>query len=143
MKTQREISAGVIIYRRTKDGPKFLVLYHGNGYWSFPKGKLETGERGLEAAFREVSEETGIKAKDLILKQGFREANKYFFRRGREPIFKIAIFFLAEAKHDSIKISDEHDGFGWFLYGDAIKLLKHQGLREILKKANAWIKKKS
>ena len=36
----REISAGIIIYRRTGEGPKFLLLYHGGRYWNFPKGKI-------------------------------------------------------------------------------------------------------
>lgn len=96
----------------------------------------------MEAALREVGEETGIKTKDLVLRQSFREANKYFFRRGREPVFKIAILFLAEARHSDIKVSDEHEGYGWFLFNDATKLLKYQSLREILKKASRFIGKK-
>jgi len=40
----REISAGIIIYRRTLKGPKFLLLYHGNNYWNFPKGKIENAK---------------------------------------------------------------------------------------------------
>ena len=30
------------------------------GYWGFPKGHIEEGEKPLEAALREVSEETGF-----------------------------------------------------------------------------------
>ena len=93
-----------------------MVLYHGRGYWNFPKGKLEAGERGLEAALREVAEETGIKAKDLVLKPEFREANKFFFRRGKEPVFKVAIFFLAETARAEVKVSDEHEGYGWVFF---------------------------
>ena len=138
----REISARISIYRRTKEGPKFLVLYHGRGYWNFPKGKLEAGERGLEAALREVAEETGIKAKDLVLKPEFREANKFFFRRGKEPVFKVAIFFLAETARAEVKVSDEHEGYGWFLFKDALGLMKYQSYKQILKKANNFISNK-
>lgn len=31
-----------------------------DGYWGFPKGHIEEGEKPLEAALREVSEETGF-----------------------------------------------------------------------------------
>lgn len=32
----------------------------GDGYWGFPKGHLEEGENPLQAALREVQEETGF-----------------------------------------------------------------------------------
>jgi len=31
-----------------------------DGYWGFPKGHIEEGEKPIEAALREVSEETGF-----------------------------------------------------------------------------------
>jgi len=41
---QEQVAAGIIIYQRTKDGPRFLLLYHGGRYWNFPKGKIENQE---------------------------------------------------------------------------------------------------
>ena len=35
----------------------------GDGYWGFPKGHLEEGENPLQAALREVREETGFLVK--------------------------------------------------------------------------------
>ena len=32
----------------------------GDGYWGFPKGHLEEGEKPIQAAIREVQEETGF-----------------------------------------------------------------------------------
>ena len=32
----------------------------GDGYWGFPKGHLEEGETPIQAAIREVQEETGF-----------------------------------------------------------------------------------
>ncbi|MGI8960901.1 MAG: NUDIX hydrolase [Bryobacteraceae bacterium] len=46
--------------RDTPDGLE-LLLVHRKRYddWSLPKGKVETGEKPLHAAVREVREETG------------------------------------------------------------------------------------
>ncbi len=146
----REISAGIIVYRKTKEGPKFLLLYHGGRYWNFAKGKIETlskeeggqpkvKESSLKAALRETAEETGLKSGDLKLKSRFRVYEKYVFLRDRNKVFKIVIFYLAETREHQIKISDEHEGFGWFLYKDAKHLLKHKDSIAILKKAYNFI----
>ena len=86
----REISAGIIIYKREKDRDgkvetKYLLLYHGRGYWNFPKGRMEIGETILETAYRETQEETGIKVRDIKLEKGFRNSYRYTFlvERGR------------------------------------------------------------
>lgn len=39
------------------------LLIQRNGRWDLPKGKVEPGETLLQAALREVEEETGIKVK--------------------------------------------------------------------------------
>ena len=38
-----------------------MLLIQRNGRWDLPKGKVEAGETLLQAALREVEEETGIK----------------------------------------------------------------------------------
>ena len=143
----REISAGLIIYKKEKDRDdkvqvKYLLLYHGRGYWNFPKGKLEKEERSYQAAFREVTEETGIPSRFLKMEKNFRVTDQYIYQREGQKIFKIVIFFLAQAFQSQIKLSYEHEGYGWFLHKDAQQLLKHQNLRGILKRANDFLQKK-
>ena len=57
-------AAGGIVVRSAKKGHKVLLV-HRPGYndWSFPKGKLDPGEKFKEAALREVKEETGFRCK--------------------------------------------------------------------------------
>lgn len=150
----REISAGIVIYRKTKEGPKFLLLYHGGRYWNFPKGHIETlpaasdkegevatRETSLAAAVRETAEETGLLREDLKIESEFKAYEKYTFYKGRNRIFKIVIFYLAETKERQIRISDEHEGFGWFLYKDAKRLFQpYKDGEAILKKAVDFIK---
>ncbi len=43
------------------DADGSMLLIRRNGRWDLPKGKVEPGETLLQAALREVEEETGIK----------------------------------------------------------------------------------
>ena len=60
-------SAGMLLYRRTREGIEILLGHPGGPYfedkdvgaWSIPKGQVEDGESLLSVAKREFSEETG------------------------------------------------------------------------------------
>jgi predicted NUDIX family NTP pyrophosphohydrolase len=63
----REVSAGVLAWRRGAGGVEFLLVHPGGPYWagkdeaawSIPKGLVEPGEAGWAAARREFAEELG------------------------------------------------------------------------------------
>ncbi|PIR87301.1 MAG: hypothetical protein COU11_00945 [Candidatus Harrisonbacteria bacterium CG10_big_fil_rev_8_21_14_0_10_49_15] len=138
---KKVVSAGIIVFRRTRDGIKFLILYHGGDYWNFPKGKLEEAERSWEAAFREVHEETGLKKSELKLVGNFKAFEKFHYQRGKEKIFKVVILYLAETTQKQITVSDEHDGFGWFRFADAKRIMaKHKDSIKILKQAYLFLR---
>ena len=56
------MAAGGVVHRENGDGKRKFLLVHRPRYddWSLPKGKLNRREGFLEAALREVREETGI-----------------------------------------------------------------------------------
>ena len=145
----KEISAGIIIYRKTSEGPRFLILYHGHGYWNFPKGKIESEERSFQTAIREVSEETGLTRNELKFNEYFKAYEKFTFWRKKEKIFKIIIFYLAETKRKAIKIStipegQPHEGFAWFTYKEAAKILsKYKDSQRVLRQAYDFLQKSS
>lgn len=139
---ERAFSAGLIIYRRTEEGPKFLVMYHRGRYWNFPKGKIEPGEKSIEAALRETEEETGLTKEDLRIKRGFRVHERFRFTSGRNKVHKTVILFLAEAEKKSIDISKgrHEEGYGWFLYRDARRLFEgYKESQAALKSAQEYI----
>lgn len=136
------VSAGFVVYRKTKEGSKFLLLYRGRNTWDMPRGKMEEDERSLQTAFREVGEETGLSRKDLKMQRNFKEFEKFPYNRGKEKMFKVIIFYLAETDKEEVKISDEHDGYGWFNLNDARRHLSRFKVRAgILRKASEYIKK--
>ena len=139
--TTREISAGIVVFRRTSEGPKFLILYHGGNYWNFPKGHLEGEEKDLAAALRETKEEAGLAARDLRIVQNFKAYERFSFRREGHGIFKIVIFFLAETNTSDIKISDEHQGYGWFNFREANKILgRYRDSQKVLRQAFEFLR---
>jgi len=143
----KEISAGIIIYRKTSEGLKFLILYHGHNYWNFPKGKIESEERSFQTALREVKEETGLTRNDLIFNENFKAYEKFTFwrRLGNKnvKVFKIVIFYLAETKKSQIKISKEHEGYGWFTHKEALRILsKYKDSQKVLTQAYKFLRGK-
>jgi len=151
----KEKSAGVIIFRKENNVNHYLLLHYApsepgkHGHWGFAKGHVELGETEEQTAIRETEEETGIR--DLKILPGFKEPEKYFFRkvyglkgeaRKKAPwVFKLVIFFIAETKQKEIKISDEHSDFLWVTYEEATKKLSFKNAKEILKKANTFVLK--
>lgn len=66
-KTRPKVGVGIILI---KNGMILLGKRkgaHGTGYWSTPGGHLEFGETVEECAFRELAEETGLKALSIKL----------------------------------------------------------------------------
>ena len=62
-------SAGILLYRFHTNLPEVLLVHPGGpfwarkdlGSWSIPKGEFENDENALEAAKRELEEETGLR----------------------------------------------------------------------------------
>ena len=143
---KKQVVAGFVVYRRTVDGIKFLLLYRRGNYWNFPKGHFDIGENSLDTALRETKEETGLGKDDLRILPQFRAYEKFYFRRGDTKIYDTVILYLAEARKAEVTISTrEHSGFAWFLYDDAVKILgaKYGGTKKVLKQAHDFIRNQS
>jgi 8-oxo-dGTP pyrophosphatase MutT (NUDIX family) len=140
--TKKQVVAGFVVYRRTSDGIKFLLLYRRGNYWNFPKGHFEPGETTMDTALRELHEETGIKKSELRITQNFRAYERFYFKVGNQGIHDTVILFLAETHQAEIRIEPrEHSGYGWFLYHDALSVLgkKYVDTRKVLKQASDFL----
>jgi bis(5'-nucleosidyl)-tetraphosphatase len=133
-----EQSAGGIIFYRTAGGePLFLLMINRKGYWEFPKGHLQQGESDLMAAKREVKEETGLS--EIKVLRGFRTMIRYRYQRMGRQADKEVVFFLMETRPQSVVISEEHQGFIWLPYGEALSKLSYNNARRVLSEGYAFL----
>ena len=132
-----EYSAGAVIFRKETGQILFLLLHYEEGHWGCAKGHIEKGETLEQTARREIMEETGLT--DIRFIEGFKELNQYYFMSGGERINKTVTFLLAETHSKSITISNEHIGFEWLPYQQALELITFKAEKEMFKKANQFL----
>src|SRR5688572_19113061 len=135
---REERSAGFLIFHRRAGAAvpgdvRFLLLNYGR-HWDFAKGHVEGDESQLEAAVRELREETGIR--DVTAVPGFQQEIVYFFRSGRKGLVrKTVTFFLAEVSKPDVILSEEHVGYEFLPYEQAVKRATFAAGKELLRAA--------
>jgi len=117
-----KFSAGAVIVRRAAHGWRYLLLRVFRS-WDFPKGGLEAGEAPLQAAVREVEEETGLTALEFPWGEAYRETERY-------SAGKVARYYVAASPAGDVSLPinpelgrPEHHEFRWVSYPEARRLL--------------------
>ena len=120
-----------------RDGKVLLVRRSrspGNGFYSFPGGRVEFGESLVTALHREVDEETGLRI-EILEFAGWREVLPAAGDGGHYLIMSFAARWTAREP----VLNDEHDDFMW-IAPDAIGDLKVTGgLKEVIAAARRLI----
>ncbi len=120
-----EKSCGCIIIN--SDNKVLLVYEKGRDFWGFPKGHTEKDETEIETALREVKEEVGI---DVKIDESIRYENKYSF----DNINKTVVFYKAIPVNENVQMQEsEIEEYRWCSYDEAIKIIKYDNLKNILK----------
>jgi 8-oxo-dGTP pyrophosphatase MutT (NUDIX family) len=130
----REFSAGGLVIRRMRGRDYVAAVRVKNGtVLALPKGHIEPGETGAQAAEREVREETGLQG-ELSEKLG---DVKYWYVRGGERVFKVVSFFLFRYVSGSVSNyqREEVDGAEWIPLEDAPRLLAYRGEKDMAESA--------
>ena len=97
----------------------FLLMKHEDR-WDLPKGHVDPGETDMEAALRELEEETGFVEDELQIDPEFCYEQRYLVsgkRYGAESgteIEKTLRIFLATVDEPRDPELTEHPGFRWF-----------------------------
>lgn len=117
--------------------PNYLLL-RVFGYWDFPKGCVEPGESPIQAAIREVAEETGLIDLNFRWGYGFIETPPY--AKG-----KVARYYVAESSQGQVRLPvnpqlgrPEHHEYRWLPYDKARSLLVAR-LQRVLDWAHAIV----
>jgi bis(5'-nucleosidyl)-tetraphosphatase len=145
MRHQRHRSAGIIVFRRAGTECLFLLILSRltkRPLWEFPKGGVDEGETVMQAAMRELYEETGISEAEVVLIPEFQRTEDYRFTSGRSDsrslIHKQVTYFLAEtAKSEIVLSADESSEYAWLNLADATKRLRYKERRQLLLDAAA------
>lgn len=132
------LSCGFVLARTTDETCLTLMLRAWH-HWDFPKGLLEAGEEPLQAAVREVGEETGIH--DLNMDWGDRFIETGPYSRG-----KTARYYLASTTTAAVVMGPspetgepEHHEWRWVSFDEAYDLASPR-VRNVVQWARQVIK---
>ena len=127
-------SSGFVVYKHDHGRVLFLLLKSTrDGYWGPPKGHLEQEEEWIEAALRELAEETG--ADDISMVDQFRATIYYNVRKSGVEKAKRVDFFLGEKKDSRVEVSAEHSDYRWVTLKEAEELLAFENLKTVFREA--------
>jgi dihydroneopterin triphosphate diphosphatase len=131
-------SVQVVVFAETDAGRQYLLLRrvqsHG-GFWQSVTGSLEGDESHLQAAAREVYEETGYhpRADELIelgLVNVFEIAPQWRARYAPGVTHNEEVCFALQVARQDVAVDPlEHDAFAWVDYETAVGMIYWESTR--------------
>lgn len=109
---------------KEKDGHKFLLLKRSSknsllpNIWQMITGIVEKNEKVLDTVLRELKEETGLIANEVIV---IPRINTFFLHNNDEICLSPVLLVFTE--ENKVVISDEHSEYKWVRYKKAKKLI--------------------
>ncbi|KRN93549.1 bis(5'-nucleosyl)-tetraphosphatase [Pediococcus stilesii] len=132
-----ELDGGAVVYQMRNQKPYYLLLESAtSAFWGFPKGHIEGKESVIEAAKREIYEETGIRAE---IDENFYDVLNY--KVGSND--KRVTLFSSEVQKDVVLRlqREEISAAGWFDYTTAREKLTYLNLKQTLERVNQYVEK--
>lgn len=123
-------AAGGVVFNEEGE---ILVIFR-RGMWDLPKGKIDKGEEIIDAAIREVEEETGVVG--LIASELFCKT-LHTYKQSGSRILKKTYWYKMTAKKQQLKPQNEEgiELAQWMLPKDLLKeKLVFKNIRNVVKK---------
>jgi 8-oxo-dGTP pyrophosphatase MutT (NUDIX family) len=135
-----ETSAGGLVVDREARTPHAALIARrdrrGRLLWSLPKGHIESGETAVEAAVREVEEETGIRGR-VLAPLGVID---FWFVAEDRRIHKTVHHYLLQAAGGELSDDDsEVDEVAWVPLPDVAGRLAYSDERRLLTRVPALL----
>jgi 8-oxo-dGTP pyrophosphatase MutT (NUDIX family) len=118
----QRLSCGVVVVTLVQRKLKYLLL-RAYRNWDFPKGLVEAGEEPIDAALREVREETTLD--DLSFDWGLEFMDTGPYNKG-----KISRYYIARSKQSAVLLQvnpdlgkPEHHEARWVDYPTALAMV--------------------
>jgi 8-oxo-dGTP pyrophosphatase MutT (NUDIX family) len=137
MPTVRSEFVEVVLFKWTSAGPKYLILQRAGTEWVYPNlwqfvtGRIDEGETGIEAAHRELKEETKL----IPIRFWNVPFIPSFYDQAVDAVFLNPIFAAEVLERAEPQLSSEHQQYRWLDYEEARSLLvwpnNHDALRLI------------
>jgi 8-oxo-dGTP pyrophosphatase MutT (NUDIX family) len=131
------LSSGVVVVSVADRKLKFLLL-RAYRNWDFPKGLVEEGEEPIDAALREVREETTLD--DLSFDWGLA-----FMETGPYNKAKVSRYYVARSKQTQVRLPvnpelgfPEHHEACWVDFNKALNMVSPR-LKPVVRWAHALV----
>lgn len=123
-----QIAGGIVLNSKNQ----ILIVSQRGLSWSFPKGKIQKDESELEAAKREVYEESGVKSLDFIKKLGVYKRHSMNKKNEDNKLkLKTRVIFLFKTKQEKLSPKDpENTEVLWVDKEKVADLLTHKKDKE-------------
>ena len=132
-----ELAAGAILANEEAD--ELLLLHHlAEDRWCFPKGHVESNEALIDAAVREITEETGVKEFTLVQELG-EAAYRFFDPEKKVNVFKTTVYFIAYTPDREAPPEEIFDKSLWLKPRDAYDLVAYDTDRRMIEAAQSHL----
>ena len=135
---KKTYSAGGVV---TNDEGKILVVSQHGTSWSLPKGHIDPGEDALEAAKREIYEESGIGELQLVGELGSYERYKIGVDGGEDHSeWKVITMFLFRTSQTMLKpVDPDNPEARWVERSKVALLLTHEKDKEFFQRVERML----
>jgi dATP pyrophosphohydrolase len=131
----------VCVFRFDGNAPSYLLLKRSEteamypGLWQYVTGKSEAGETAIQAALRELLEETGLEPSRFW---AVPFVNALYDAR-HDRIEHLPLFCAEVGSGDEVRLSEEHSTLAWLPLEEAIARLVWPGQRKGLAIVHEYI----